>query len=1199
MKKLFSQFLSLTLAVVLCLPVVAQNPRTGQSQDKPLDSKRTGFAPTAVRFANLAAQDVTTWGALSGNATVTTGVTAPDGTTGAATLSITSPPEGYRRVYNSARTITEGDWIVAGVWVKGVTLANLDGTTGTLETFNVASLTLYEATEGYRIDDEATNTRAITPPDALTDTQWQWLTTAFKVTSAVPGSQGTIQFALNCDNRHSVSFYAPVLHHIPVNTITDAEAEGLLQNLYPVAKGASVGTVATLNSQTFQAPLKDAGGQVFNVKANGAIGNGINDDTAAIQEIIDAAESRSAGDGYYRTVHLPAGTFKVSGLTINGRVRLQGASDGETVIYSTSNAPIIDCSAGSFEMPAIENIRIRGDVSAGSGQIGLRLDDGTGTGGLRTLIRNVWIENCGGAGLKVERAFSSILEGIFATNCAGYPFDYDAANMPSNLFVSCYAGLLRDSAPAGFRIRAGEAVLKSCNGVNSLNPGSKWAIVGKKSGVDGDSTNSGAILDLQDCNLESWIDTGILMYHASLVNLRGNTTFVGQLLTTQLNGAINNSVTTITVDSTQYFSSAGTVAIDNEHITYTGKTSTTLTGCTRGAHGTSAASHSDNATVTFLKKPIEVEHINEGTDYFAHALQRGVIEDSVVFKDGGLSNYVRGAAIHANGLATFQTAGRGSRIVGDNPLQHYWNSVTSTATKLARADSYLSRLTIIGTTSLTQPTVRYIEVSHSGATTLTLPNPGLYQVGEYVTVKDVSSGGASVNNITLQANGGGTVNGSSFTMNVDRQAVVLVPDGSSDWRIVATYSPGGSGITGSGSANRLAVWNGTSSQTSVSGLEYDTGSSVLKSPARFWGANTSASAPTFGFTGDTGTGFYLSATGQMGYASSAANGGAGGNVLLLKGDRITLNGNRISWDASETIHDLTGSGSPEGAVTAGIGSIYRRSNGGSATTLYIKESGTGNTGWVAVGGSSGANTALSNLASVAINTTLVSDTNNTDDLGTSSIAWRDLYLAGTFNFLARSDPGSPTNNDFWRSSTRKQLSIRNSGQTENLSASMWKSSASVFFDTTTTETSIISDTGVGTKTLAADRLVAGSQVRIKASGLYGTKATSPGTFTIKLKNGATTMLTIAAFTLPTNVADQNWWIEATGALNATGSSGTINWTINFYYNDGAGDMKTRTYTVNSTTINTTTTNALDITGQFSVSDVANFWQTDVAIIEIL
>ncbi len=44
---------------------------------------------------------------------------------------------------------------------------------------------------------------------------------------------------------------------------------------------------------------------------------------------------------------------------------------------------------------------------------------------------------------------------------------------------------------------------------------------------------------------------------------------------------------------------------------------------------------------------------------------------------------------------------------------------------------------------------------------------------------------------------------------------------------------------------------------------------------------------------------------------------------------------------------------------------------------------------------SAANPALSNLAGVAINTTLVSDTNNTDDLGTSSIAWKDLFLTGS------------------------------------------------------------------------------------------------------------------------------------------------------------------------------------------------------------
>jgi hypothetical protein len=66
---------------------------------------------------------------------------------------------------------------------------------------------------------------------------------------------------------------------------------------------------------------------------------------------------------------------------------------------------------------------------------------------------------------------------------------------------------------------------------------------------------------------------------------------------TLLDGAINDVVTTITVDSTEDFPSAGTINIGSEKITYTGITSTTFTGCTRGADGTSAASHSDNAEV--------------------------------------------------------------------------------------------------------------------------------------------------------------------------------------------------------------------------------------------------------------------------------------------------------------------------------------------------------------------------------------------------------------------------------------------------------------------------------------------------------------------------------------------------------------------------------------------------------------------------
>ena len=81
---------------------------------------------------------------------------------------------------------------------------------------------------------------------------------------------------------------------------------------------------------------------------------------------------------------------------------------------------------------------------------------------------------------------------------------------------------------------------------------------------------------------------------------------VSEVADNQLNGAITNSATSIICDSVADFPDPavlGYVKIDQEIITYTGKTgTTTLTGCTRGvADGsgtaTTAASHEDNSVV--------------------------------------------------------------------------------------------------------------------------------------------------------------------------------------------------------------------------------------------------------------------------------------------------------------------------------------------------------------------------------------------------------------------------------------------------------------------------------------------------------------------------------------------------------------------------------------------------------------------------
>ena len=67
---------------------------------------------------------------------------------------------------------------------------------------------------------------------------------------------------------------------------------------------------------------------------------------------------------------------------------------------------------------------------------------------------------------------------------------------------------------------------------------------------------------------------------------------------TTVNEALDASETTITLTSAASFPTAGTILVDSELITYTGKSTNDLTGCTRGALGTTAATHSNGATAT-------------------------------------------------------------------------------------------------------------------------------------------------------------------------------------------------------------------------------------------------------------------------------------------------------------------------------------------------------------------------------------------------------------------------------------------------------------------------------------------------------------------------------------------------------------------------------------------------------------------------
>lgn len=87
---------------------------------------------------------------------------------------------------------------------------------------------------------------------------------------------------------------------------------------------------------------------------------------------------------------------------------------------------------------------------------------------------------------------------------------------------------------------------------------------------------------------------------------------------------------------------------------------------------------------------------------------------------------------------------------------------------------------------------------------------------------------------------------------------------------------------------------------------------------------------------------------------------------------ISTSSSGIRYLSSTGVADLSGSGSPEGAIAAPVGSTYRRSDGSSGTSFYRKESGTTTSaGWVPVG--------ISNLTATPTTGTTVSFNDNSGD----------------------------------------------------------------------------------------------------------------------------------------------------------------------------------------------------------------------------
>tara|TARA_R110000787_G_scaffold143170_1_gene256808 strand:- start:306 stop:2015 length:1710 start_codon:yes stop_codon:yes gene_type:complete len=87
------------------------------------------------------------------------------------------------------------------------------------------------------------------------------------------------------------------------------------------------------------------------------------------------------------------------------------------------------------------------------------------------------------------------------------------------------------------------------------------------------------------------------LYGTEVIAARGESVYRSTDASNAVSGALTNVAATVTVASTTGFTVTGTIFIGSEQITYTGLTTTTFTGCTRGANSTANVAHSDTDPV--------------------------------------------------------------------------------------------------------------------------------------------------------------------------------------------------------------------------------------------------------------------------------------------------------------------------------------------------------------------------------------------------------------------------------------------------------------------------------------------------------------------------------------------------------------------------------------------------------------------------